>query len=123
MPLLAALQCQSAIVSVGGQIPNGLSLPMHAAGVNIIGTQARLLHCLSPPFHRHFTLTALSLSFHCPFTAFSPRLCCIGRQADMIDNAEDRARFSDMCDQHGIDQVRSERHCPSLRFCCRSAKD
>eukprot|EP01052_Picozoa_sp_SAG31_P001485 SAG31_NODE_50_length_30520_cov_89.906712_6_plen_472_part_00 len=56
-------QCQSAIVSVGGQIPNGLSLKLDKAGVNIIGTQA-----------------------------------------NMIDNAEDRAKFSDMCDRQGIDQ-------------------
>ena len=56
-------QCESAIVSVGGQIPNGLANPLHDAGVKILGT--------------------------------SPA---------MIDNAEDRKKFSDMCDRNGIDQ-------------------
>lgn len=55
--------CSSAIVSVGGQIPNGLALPLDEAGVNIIGT--------------------------------SPA---------MIDTAEDRNKFSAMCDANGIDQ-------------------
>ena len=60
--------CESAIVSVGGQIPNNLALPLHETGeVNISGT--------------------------------SPL---------MIDNAEDRDKFSSTCDEWGIDQPRWE---------------
>jgi carbamoyl-phosphate synthase (ammonia) len=55
--------CDHAIVSVGGQIPNGLANPLHDCGVNILGTTP-----------------------------------------EMIDNAEDRKKFSDMCDRNGIDQ-------------------
>jgi len=51
------------IVSVGGQIPNGLALPLDAAGVKILGTPAA-----------------------------------------MIDNAEDRNKFSDMIDEIGVQQ-------------------
>jgi len=55
--------CDQAIVSVGGQIPNNLALPLYENGVSIAGT--------------------------------SPA---------MIDNAEDRDKFSQMCDNNGIDQ-------------------
>ena len=51
------------VVSVGGQIPNGLAIPLHKAGVKILGTPA-----------------------------------------DMIDNAEDRFKFSDMVDEIGVQQ-------------------
>ena len=30
--------CEGAIVSVGGQIPNNLALPLHRNGVHILGT-------------------------------------------------------------------------------------
>jgi carbamoyl-phosphate synthase (ammonia) len=53
------------IVSVGGQIPNGLAIPLDKAGVKLLGTPA-----------------------------------------DMIDNAEDRMRFSDMIDDIGVQQPR-----------------
>jgi len=53
------------IVSVGGQIPNGLAIPLDAAGVKILGTPA-----------------------------------------SMIDNAEDRMKFSDMIDDIGVQQPR-----------------
>lgn len=53
------------IVSVGGQIPNGLSIPLDKAGVKILGTPAA-----------------------------------------MIDNAEDRFKFSDMIDEIGVQQPR-----------------
>jgi carbamoyl-phosphate synthase (ammonia) len=53
------------IVSVGGQIPNGLAIPLHKAGAKLFGTPA-----------------------------------------DMIDNAEDRFRFSDMIDDIGVQQPR-----------------
>jgi len=53
------------IVSVGGQIPNGLAIPLDKAGVNIMGTPAA-----------------------------------------MIDNAEDRMKFSDMIDEIGVQQPR-----------------
>jgi len=53
------------IVSVGGQIPNGLAIPLDKAGVKILGTPA-----------------------------------------DMIDNAEDRMKFSDMIDDIGVQQPR-----------------
>eukprot|EP00592_Proboscia_alata_P019572 CAMPEP_0194419310 /NCGR_PEP_ID=MMETSP0176-20130528/18500_1 /TAXON_ID=216777 /ORGANISM="Proboscia alata, Strain PI-D3" /LENGTH=1537 /DNA_ID=CAMNT_0039226239 /DNA_START=109 /DNA_END=4722 /DNA_ORIENTATION=- len=56
---------QGVILSVGGQIPNGLAVPLDAAGVNILGTQAK-----------------------------------------MIDNAEDRMKFSDMIDEIGVQQPR-----------------
>uniref|UniRef100_A0A7S3PMP3 Carbamoyl phosphate synthase arginine-specific large chain n=1 Tax=Aplanochytrium stocchinoi TaxID=215587 RepID=A0A7S3PMP3_9STRA len=55
--------CDQAIVSVGGQIPNNLALPLWENGVNIAGTTPQ-----------------------------------------MIDNAEDRDKFSSMCDKNGIDQ-------------------
>lgn len=51
------------IVSVGGQIPNGLAIPLDKAGVKILGTPAA-----------------------------------------MIDNAEDRFKFSDMIDEIGVQQ-------------------
>ena len=53
------------IVSVGGQIPNGLALPLDAAGVKLLGTPAA-----------------------------------------MIDNAEDRHKFSDTLDEIGVQQPR-----------------
>lgn len=53
------------IVSVGGQIPNGLALPLDKAGVKLLGTPAA-----------------------------------------MIDNAEDRQKFSDMIDEIGVQQPR-----------------
>merc|ERR1719399_452722 len=55
--------CGSAIVSVGGQIPNTLALKMAEGDINVAGT--------------------------------SPT---------MIDTAEDRNKFSDLCDKVGIDQ-------------------
>jgi carbamoyl-phosphate synthase (ammonia) len=51
------------VVSVGGQIPNGLALPLDKAGVKILGTSAK-----------------------------------------MIDNAEDRFKFSDLMDEIGVQQ-------------------
>ena len=51
------------IVSVGGQIPNGIALPLDAAGAKLLGTPAK-----------------------------------------MIDNAEDRNKFSDMIDEIGVQQ-------------------
>jgi len=56
---------EGVIVSVGGQIPNGLAIPLDKAGVNIMGTPAA-----------------------------------------MIDNAEDRQKFSDMIDEIGVQQPR-----------------
>jgi len=56
---------EGVVVSVGGQIPNGLAIPLDAAGVNIMGTSAA-----------------------------------------MIDNAEDRMKFSDMIDEIGVQQPR-----------------
>jgi carbamoyl-phosphate synthase (ammonia) len=56
---------EGVIVSVGGQIPNGLAIPLDKAGVKLLGTPA-----------------------------------------DMIDNAEDRMRFSDMIDDIGVQQPR-----------------
>jgi carbamoyl-phosphate synthase large subunit len=53
--------CKQTIVSVGGQIPNNLALPLHRAGVKIAGTSA-----------------------------------------EMIDSAEDRDKFSKICDREGI---------------------
>jgi carbamoyl-phosphate synthase (ammonia) len=53
------------IVSVGGQIPNGLAIPLDKAGVKLLGTPAK-----------------------------------------MIDNAEDRMKFSDMIDEIGVQQPR-----------------
>ena len=56
-------ECQGVIISVGGQIPNNLALPLDEAGVKILGTSAK-----------------------------------------MIDNAEDRNKFSDMIDEIGCQQ-------------------
>lgn len=53
------------IVSVGGQIPNNIALPLDAGGVKLLGTPAA-----------------------------------------MIDNAEDRFKFSDMIDEIGVQQPR-----------------
>ncbi|KAH9257728.1 carbamoyl-phosphate synthase, large subunit [Batrachochytrium salamandrivorans] len=61
-------QPSSTFVSVGGQIPNTIALPLHENGVKIAGT--------------------------------SP---------DDIDRAEDRDKFSRMCDEEGIDQPRWSR--------------
>jgi len=58
-------QSDGVIVSVGGQIPNSLAIPLHKAGVDILGTPA-----------------------------------------DMIDNAEDRKRFSACLDEIGVQQPR-----------------
>lgn len=56
---------EGVVVSVGGQIPNGLAIPLDKAGVHIMGTPAK-----------------------------------------MIDNAEDRMKFSDMIDEIGVQQPR-----------------
>ena len=56
---------EGVVVSVGGQIPNGLAIPLDKAGVKILGTPAK-----------------------------------------MIDNAEDRFKFSDMIDEIGVQQPR-----------------
>eukprot|EP00586_Coscinodiscus_wailesii_P004925 CAMPEP_0172487554 /NCGR_PEP_ID=MMETSP1066-20121228/16705_1 /TAXON_ID=671091 /ORGANISM="Coscinodiscus wailesii, Strain CCMP2513" /LENGTH=1525 /DNA_ID=CAMNT_0013254251 /DNA_START=209 /DNA_END=4786 /DNA_ORIENTATION=+ len=53
------------VISVGGQIPNGLALPLDKAGVKIMGTSAK-----------------------------------------MIDNAEDREKFSSALDEIGVQQPR-----------------
>jgi len=53
------------VISVGGQIPNGLAVPLDKAGVNIMGTTAK-----------------------------------------MIDNAEDRKKFSNALDEIGVQQPR-----------------
>lgn len=53
------------VVSVGGQIPNGLAIPLANAGVKLLGTSAK-----------------------------------------MIDNAEDRNKFSAMIDEIGVQQPR-----------------
>merc|ERR1711871_584283 len=63
LDIYEAEECNSAIISVGGQTPNDLALPLHEAGVNILGT--------------------------CPTN---------------IDRAEDRNKFSSLCDEAGIDQ-------------------
>jgi len=54
---------EGVVVSVGGQIPNGLAIPLDAAGAKLLGTPAK-----------------------------------------MIDNAEDRQKFSDMIDEIGVQQ-------------------
>jgi carbamoyl-phosphate synthase (ammonia) len=56
---------EGVVVSVGGQIPNGLALPLDKAGVNLMGTPAK-----------------------------------------MIDNAEDREKFSSTLDEIGVQQPR-----------------
>jgi len=56
-------QAEGVIISVGGQIPNNLAVPLDSAGVKILGTTA-----------------------------------------DMIDNAEDRNRFSAALDEIGVQQ-------------------
>ncbi len=53
------------VVSVGGQIPNGLAIPLDKAGVKLLGTSAQ-----------------------------------------MIDNAEDRKKFSSALDEIGVQQPR-----------------
>lgn len=60
--------CNQAIISVGGQTPNNLAMPLYENGVVIAGT--------SPV---------------------------------MIDSAEDRDKFSSLCDKYGIDQPRWQR--------------
>ena len=63
LDIYEAENCEACTVSVGGQIPNTLALPLYEAGMNIRGT--------SPV---------------------------------MIDSAEDREKFSALCDAAGIDQ-------------------
>ena len=58
-------KCDGVVVSVGGQIPNGLAIPLANAGVKLLGTSA-----------------------------------------EMIDNAEDRNKFSAMIDEIGVQQPR-----------------
>jgi len=58
-------KCDGIVVSVGGQIPNGLAIPLADAGVKLLGTSAK-----------------------------------------MIDNAEDRNKFSAMIDEIGVQQPR-----------------
>ncbi|KAL3916739.1 MAG: hypothetical protein SGILL_005041, partial [Bacillariaceae sp.] len=58
-------KCDGVVVSVGGQIPNGLAIPLADAGVKLLGTSAQ-----------------------------------------MIDNAEDRNKFSAMIDEIGVQQPR-----------------
>jgi carbamoyl-phosphate synthase (ammonia) len=58
-------KCDGIVVSVGGQIPNGLAIPLANAGVKLLGTSAK-----------------------------------------MIDNAEDRNKFSAMIDEIGVQQPR-----------------
>ncbi len=42
--LFALVQgCSGVIVSVGGQIPNNLALPLYENGVNILGTNPKLI--------------------------------------------------------------------------------
>lgn len=36
-------RCEGVIVSVGGQIPNNLALPLHKRGVRILGTSALMI--------------------------------------------------------------------------------
>ena len=43
LDIYEAEECASAIVSVGGQIPNGLSLPLEQNGVNVIGTTPTMI--------------------------------------------------------------------------------
>jgi len=65
MDIYEAETSSGIVVSVGGQIPNNLVLPLTKNGAKIMGTSA-----------------------------------------DSIDNAEDRARFSNMLDKLGVDQPR-----------------
>lgn len=58
-------KCDGVVVSVGGQIPNGIALKLNDAGVKLLGTSAK-----------------------------------------MIDNAEDRNKFSAMIDEIGVQQPR-----------------
>jgi len=58
-------QADGVVISVGGQIPNNIAVPLAGAGVHIMGTPA-----------------------------------------DMIDNAEDRKRFSAALDEIGVQQPR-----------------
>jgi len=63
MDIVEFEQPKGVVVSVGGQIPNNLAMPLHKQGVNIIGTHP-----------------------------------------ERIDNAEDRQKFSSLCDAIGVDQ-------------------
>jgi len=63
MDILDLEEPHGTILSTGGQIPNNLAMRLDAQGINILGTQAK-----------------------------------------MIDNAEDRHKFSAMLDELGIDQ-------------------
>ena len=37
--------CKGAIVSVGGQIPNNLALPLYRNGVKVLGTNPKMIDC------------------------------------------------------------------------------
>ena len=43
-------QCDSAIVSVGGQIPNGLANPLNDAGIKILGTSPAMIDNMTGKF-------------------------------------------------------------------------
>ena len=64
LDIYAKEEAQGVVISMGGQIPNNLALPLHHAGITVMGT--------------------------------SPL---------MIDNAEDRNKFSSIIDQLGLQQA------------------
>lgn len=64
LDIYAKEEAQGVVISMGGQIPNNLALPLHGAGITVMGT--------------------------------SPL---------MIDNAEDRNKFSSIIDQLGLQQA------------------
>ena len=74
---------EGVVVSMGGQIPNNIALPLHNAGVKVMGT--------------------------------SPL---------MIDNAEDREKFSSMLDKLGIQQAKwAELSSPMVSRCHAGLRD
>ena len=43
LPAVSPQGCSGAVISVGGQIPNNLALPLHQSGVNILGTSPLMI--------------------------------------------------------------------------------
>ena len=44
------------IISVGGQIPNNLALPLYNDGVNILGTSPLQIHAVEERYSQYFLL-------------------------------------------------------------------
>lgn len=96
------------ILSVGGQLPNNIAIPLHRQQVCNIADCA-VLPC------------------HWPFPIVSDQVRILGTSPEMIDNAENRFKFSRMLDSIGVKQPRwkeltdldtAKRFCSDVGYPC-----